>query len=830
MKSITVVILILTLCALGGALFPAHAQDTPDSGSKLTVPWDEFKKLIDLDGDEMIISMETFRKLVAQTGAEIKPSQTLDNGDVVLTRKQFTQLVDQMKPPTPTGPPPPFAYLITKATYTGEMQASSTDFEAVFVVHVLQRDTYVKVPILPAGTALADMRVGREPALVIVENGYHNVVLPEPGEYTITANYSVKSSLDTGPHKIDLAIAQTPITLLSLTMPLEDIDVDIPQAQQVLAESADGGTKVSAVIGQSQGISISWRKAVTAADKIPAKLYAEVYHLISIQDDVLKTQSAVNYNILHSEVDAVRLVIPDDVNVLSVSGEGVGEWHEATQQGQRILTIPFTYGKKGAATVYVTTEKGLSESGLTNTFAGLRALDTVRETGYIGIELATSAEVLARESTGLEPLAAQKLPQTLVNRSQRPLMMGFKYLKHPFNLVFDVKRHEKVAVPVATINSASVVTLFTEDGKMVHRLVYQVRNNAKQFIEVQLPEKTDVWSVLVDNQPVESSVNGDGKLLVPLIRSRSVNNGLSTFPVEVIYCTVQNGFTPFGRRESLLPTVDILVSQLMWSVYLPNDYAYMYFQSTLEKEEMIRGVNVLTQARRQYDQEAMQQLKSLSYVRTPEELKKAYRGDKAQSSFRNFPMEKDEALRQMNAELEFGGRLEGLADQAATPSGGMTATGVLPVHIRVPTGGQVYRFARTIIQPSDPLSFSVVYTRLWVIGLIKWLLAGLIALIVYWNRRRLIRMGVAAAERVRTTTGWLRGKDRVIGRYAQSLVTPFILIGLVVIFSNVSLKMSLLSFLLFVASVTYQLVRFVRRRLQMRTASRRAVDESGATS
>ncbi len=832
MKSLTPAVIILMLL-VGGALLPARAQDAPDGGSKLTVPWDEFKKLIDLDDNEIVISVETFRKLVAQTGAEITPLQTLGNGDVVLTREQFNKLVDQMKPPSPTGPPPPFSYLITKASYSGEMKENSTNFEAVFVVHVLQRDAYVKVPILPSGTALADIRVGSEPALVIIENGYHNVVLPKPGEYIVTAMYSVKSSLDKGPHQIELAIAQTPITLLSLTMPLKEIDVEIPQAQQVLTQPTDQGTKVSAVIGQGQGISVRWRKTVTAADKLPAKLYADIHHMISIQDDVLKTQSAVNYTILHSEVNGVRLVIPEDVNVLSVTGEGIGEWQEAMQNNLRVLTIPFTYGKKGAATVYVTTEKALSESGLANAFAGFRALDTVRETGFIGIELATSAEVIARESDGLEPMAVQKLPTPLVNRSVRPLMMGFKYLKHPFSLVFDIKKHDKVAVPVATINSANVVTLFTEDGKMVHRLVYQVRNNAKQFIEIQLPEKTDVWSVLVDNQPAESSVNGRGKLLVPLIRSQSVNNSLNTFPVEVIYCTVQNGFSPFGTRESVLPTVDILVSQLMWSVYLPNDYAYMYFQSTLEKEEIIRGINLLARAPRRYDQKAMQKLElfSRSEISSSEQLSVAYGGNDARSKFRNFPMEEDEALQQLKNEFEFSGRLEGLDAAFATPSGGgQTATGVLPVHIRVPTGGQVYRFARTVIRPSDPLTFSVVYTRLWVISLFKWILVVLIALIAYWNRRRLMRIIRFAVAGAKTVAGWIRDNERVLGRYAQSIVAPIILLGLVVILSNISLKLALLFFLMFVVSLSYHIMRFSKKRLQMRTSSKGAAGETGAAS
>jgi len=438
--------------------------------------------------------------------------------------------------------------------------------------------------------------------------------------------------------------------------------------------------------------------------------------------------------------------------------------------------------------------------------------------------------VVARENDGLEAIAAQKLPQVLTSRSARPLMMAFKYLKHPFNLVFDVKKHEKLAVPVATINSASVVTLFTEDGKMVHRLVYQVRNNAKQFIEIQLPEKTDVWSVFVGNQPVESSVNGEGKLLVPLNRSQTVNNTLTTFPVEVIYCTVHSGFSPFGSRESVLPTVDILVSQLMWSVYLPNDYAYMHFQSTLEKEEIIRGVNVLTQAPRRYNQDAMGELqvrggKALGL----EQMQKAYAGNSARSIFRNFSNKPDDAMKQLNAELEFGGRLEGMADESMPPATASTGTGVLPVHIRVPTGGQVYRFARTIIQPSDPLSFQVVYTRLWVISLLKWLLVLFMALIVYWNRRRLLRIGQIATDKVKTAAGWLRGKENAIGRYAQSVVTPFVLVGLVVIFASVSLTITILLSMLFAVSAFYHIGRFLKKRMQMRTASKQPASETGAT-
>ena len=212
-------------------------------------------------------------------------------------------------------------------------------------------------------------------------------------------------------------------------------------------------------------------------------------------------------------------------------------------------------------------------------------------------------------------------------------------------------------------------------------------------------------------------------------------------------------------------------------------------------------------------------------------MEKLYRGNKAQSTFRNFPMEKDKALQQLKNELEFSGRLEGLADLSEMPAvSGQTATGVLPVHIRVPTGGQVYRFARTIIQPSDPLSFSVVYTRLWVLSLFKWFLVALIALTAYWNRRRLMRIVRFAVARAEAAAGWIRNNERVLGRYAQSIVTPIILLGLVVIFSNISLKLTLLFFLLFVVSVSYHFMRFLKKRLQMRTEAKEPAGETGATS
>ena len=806
LKSILLVLISTIVLPIG-----IKAQEKESTKSELTIPWEEFKKLINLEDDEIIISLQTFEKLLAQTGVITTPSHRLNNGNVVLKRQEFVNLINRMKPPDGSDVKPPFNYLITKAIYKGKMLENNTEFTSTFHLHVLKKDTYLKIPILNQNNAISDIKVNGKPALVVVENGHHNIILSEAGEYKVTASFSIKSSLDKGPHKIDFSILKTPITLLTLEIPLKGIDVEIPQSQQVQTTIKESVTTVSAFITQGNYVSVRWRKKVEASEIIPPKLYSEVYHLISIEDDLLKINSDINYNILHSEIEVVKIAIPDNLNILNVSGESVGEWQEITEDGKRLILIPFTYGKKGAVTVHVTSETSLTDTGMANMFSGFRTLETIRETGLIGVELNTSAEVIISESDGLEKIAIQKLPSQLINKSNKPLIMGFKYLKHPYNLVLEIKKHEKIGVPIATINSVSVVTLFTEDGKIVTQLVYQVRNSAKQFLEIQLPKDADVWSVFVDNKPVESSINSDGKLLVPLIRSRKENNRLNTFPVKVVYNMVDEGFLMFGLKESNLPTVDLLISQLIWSVYLPNDYSYNYFKSSLEKEEMIRGFNIFSGRRREYEMSEIQNLGFIGKKRDTDELKRQMEKNDLYSKFKSNAVKEEAILAQVASEIDFSRSMNNVGDIENQPGiyGGQSS-GLLPIQIEVPLNGQIYRFAKSLIKPEDELSFSVVYTEIWIGNFLKWAIILFLVLIIYFVRKQLLKPLNLIKSKWNAGVQLFNQNEAKIVKYSQSKITLFVLFALMIIFMSISEFLSLILFFLFLGSLIYQISNYFK--------------------
>ena len=99
-KRICVIFTGIILLLTSGLWIESRAQEAKDQKSQLTIPWDEFKKLLHLDENEIVISMETFQKILAQTGTTTKPAHTVKEGNVVLTRTEFKKLIDRMKPPT----------------------------------------------------------------------------------------------------------------------------------------------------------------------------------------------------------------------------------------------------------------------------------------------------------------------------------------------------------------------------------------------------------------------------------------------------------------------------------------------------------------------------------------------------------------------------------------------------------------------------------------------------------------------------------------------------------------------------------------------------------
>ena len=186
------------------------------------------------------------------------------------------------------------------------------------------------------------------------------------------------------------------------------------------------------------------------------------------------------------------------------------------------------------------------------------------------------------------------------------------------------------------------------------------------------------------------------------------------------------------------------------------------------------------------------------------------KGNEAKSRFRNVPMEESQLADQMDNEMGFSQRMDEIAQQAAPQSitGSGISTGVLPVQIKVPTSGQVYRFAKTIVKPEDKLEISVFYTRNWLTNCVKWILILLAAVIVILSRKILSRLFQAIYKICVTFFHWFKPHKKNIQIILSSWITIVFLFAIAILILPASIQ---IGFLLFVCGIVLIVLKIRKR-------------------
>ncbi|MEJ2307573.1 MAG: hypothetical protein P8Y30_08575, partial [candidate division WOR-3 bacterium] len=357
--------------------------------SEVKISWEEFKKLLNMDTDEIKLSWDEFKKLLAQTGQDVKIEYNIQNGKVVLSREQFKALLDKMKRPDISPVIPPGDYLITKAQYNGVMGQNSTTFDATFDLEIFEKErtSYPKIQIMPQSVALREIELDGNHALVMVENGWYVLTTDKIGQHKITISFSIETELEKGPDVLNLTIPKTAITLFNIDIPVTDARVEIPQAKYMTVSRRGNYSRVNAVLSTTSNVALRLHRTIVKEKKrVPAKTYAEVMNLLSVEDNALRVTSTFKLNVLQNSISSARVYVPRGYSVLYVRGQNyqeIRDWSEEEVEGRKVLSVPFGGEKEGAVAFTVVAEKILTGEGEEIEFDGFQVVKSVRETGVL---------------------------------------------------------------------------------------------------------------------------------------------------------------------------------------------------------------------------------------------------------------------------------------------------------------------------------------------------------------------------------------------------------------------------------------------------------------
>jgi hypothetical protein len=707
--------LILSVFLLLGLFLSGYAapgQADEDDGILLT--WQDMWKLLDLDSDKIKLTWKEFQKLLEQSGNQIDMNFEIEGGIVTIKRDRFKQILKKMKPVDIKKPAPPKDYLVTEAKYTGTAGEKNSRFALQFKIYVFERESlsYISIPVLSTNTAVSSIFVDGAPGVVHTVGSWYTINLVKKGYHEIKATFSTGNNNQS----LSLPIIRSMINTVDFTVPFKDFEINLNSALNV--QLAGGvSSRIIAHIPPTNRMSVKWHRKSKKKEKKPALFYADTHSLISLGPDILKIRTQVDLEVLQSSLDNISLRVPANHEVVNVAAGSIKDWQVRDTDVGRILEIHFGFDIDNRFQFTVFTERMLAADTLAVEFTGLQVVDARRETGAVGIVAEKGVEVEVQSNRELEKLEFHQLPKKILAMSSRPVLYSYKYSRHPYRLDIGIHKHEQLPGISTVIESVNGTALFLQEGKMLYKMVYSIRNSYKQFMELELPEDEDItiWTVMVDNKREKASRNKKGKILIPLVRSTGNGDRLRSFNVQLIYTQPGEEFRIRGGSQCFFPKTDIFINKIRMEMFLPEGYSYDF-----DKGEWKEEVTPLVPVKKPVGSQEMVGLDEKPGTPAPpaeKELEEFEPRDKVQ------PVEGDIATgKEILSKLKRKGKKE--KRLSFTGPAGLSS-----ISVYLPISGKKYVFSKKIIDKYEayPLKFS--YFHKQALGGI-YLLSGIILLLV----------------------------------------------------------------------------------------------------
>jgi hypothetical protein len=548
-------LLLTTLPAL-----PRDASDVDLKDSRVNVPWEEFKSIIRS-----------------------------------LTEKVTTQPRDTVFAPV--------EYLISSCSVSGTATGDkSVRLVAQVTVHVLpsrqlHEQGWVAIPLTTGndeegsgvssgGAVLERVLLDGKPATTQGSGGACTLLLPKPGVYALSLDYYCPIANEEGTRRFSIDLPRSASAGIDLVIAGMRADVQINGVPEQ-AQRTPQGTRVTAALALGEPVEVAWSASAgeqegREAGPVAPKTFATSGLLVSIKENRVTYQYRVDFEIWHQKLTSFSIGLPDTFPIENVQGAGLADWKvERTDKGP-VLTVRTNFAPERDYELTVDFSQKLESAAARVRVPTLRVLNVSREAGYVAVQATETMEVFPADSTtGLSAVGTEELPAWL--QSEQEVLMRFKYSRPPWGLQLDVRRHKDMAVLVAIADEALFTTLLTEDGYVLAKVRYFVRNNQKQYLRLSMPKGWTLWSALIDGSAVmPASSDSASVVLIPLRKMSETGEG-NGFTLELVYFSEAPTMGWMGRFRFEAPIIDINCQQVNGEVWAPQRFRYSGFKGSLEK-------------------------------------------------------------------------------------------------------------------------------------------------------------------------------------------------------------------------------------------------------
>ncbi len=308
-------------------------------------------------------------------------------------------------------------------------------------------------------------------------------------------------------------------------------------------------------------------------ERLPARITADIFNLVTIGDGLLGGSATIRYAILNQGVQELRVRIPSRWKNVEFTGPNI----RGKEQDGDVWTIRLQDKVWGGYTLVITYDYQFDPHQATLVAGGIHCEGVERETGSLAI---TSAANLQIKEAGHTPPSLYRIDETELSASDRaliarPVLLAYRYEGDVAPLSLDIRRYEELPGLDAAADHTLLTTVLREDGQMLTQASFMVKNNDRQFQSFTLPEGAMLWACFVGGQPAKPETDGQ-KILVPLPRRA---NRDEAFSVEIVYRQKLGALGTFAPRRVALvaPKTDMQTTYAEWELFVPDTHRLSAF-------------------------------------------------------------------------------------------------------------------------------------------------------------------------------------------------------------------------------------------------------------
>lgn len=321
----------------------------------------------------------------------------------------------------------------------------------------------------------------------------------------------------------------------------------------------------------------------------PSRASADVTTVVSVREGAVAYLGRVAFEIRQAGRSRLQVVTPEWLgDDLDVQGDYIRQVHSQLTGRSRTWDIELQQPVRGTYDLQLAQTLSLPDDG-TVSAAVIRPLDVERSRSHVVLENATADEIAVTTTNGAAPVPITAVPEGLTDSIRRQAVAAYRIADPAAVLGWQRRVREQETSLAASINLADLTTVIHSDGRYRACAVYNIRNFTLQFLELELPPNSQLWSARVSDQPVhpaQTRRQGRSITLLPLEKTSAADRSSK---IVVIYSGHLG--EPLGRWQKIQPPApqilsEVPVSRTLWTVYLPREYQGGLVQGESNLEEV----------------------------------------------------------------------------------------------------------------------------------------------------------------------------------------------------------------------------------------------------